>query len=141
MVILFRSMISFGFSYFIVPWVSQAKPALPFGNFGMLIAVVGLLAVPLQLYGKRPRIAHQGSCLRMLVIDRACAIPSCQSHVMRSYWVTNPNSIEYLNCLDPCHLVLKRLLARLPPTRSLLANNAIVSGPNLMFELASEHRA
>ncbi|USW51897.1 Putative major facilitator superfamily, MFS transporter superfamily [Septoria linicola] len=52
-----RSIISFAWTFFAGDWVASAGPALPFGIFGMLMGVFGLLTVPLWLFGKRMRIA------------------------------------------------------------------------------------
>ncbi|EGP86985.1 uncharacterized protein MYCGRDRAFT_86328 [Zymoseptoria tritici IPO323] len=52
-----RSVIAFAWTYFISDWVIADGPALPFGIFGMIMAIFGLLAVPLWAFGKRMRIA------------------------------------------------------------------------------------
>lgn len=52
-----RSVIAFAWTFFITDWVITAGPALPFGIFGMIMGVFGLLAVPLWLFGKRMRVA------------------------------------------------------------------------------------
>jgi hypothetical protein len=49
-----RSVIAFAWTFFISDWVISAGPALPFGIFGM---IMGVLAVPLYVVGKRMRIA------------------------------------------------------------------------------------
>lgn len=52
-----RAAIAFAWSFFVTDWIFTAGPALPFGIFGMIMGVFGLLAVPLWLVGKRMRIA------------------------------------------------------------------------------------
>lgn len=52
-----RAVIAFGWTFFISDWVIHDGAALPFGIFGMIMGVFGLLAVPLWLVGKRMRIA------------------------------------------------------------------------------------
>jgi hypothetical protein len=41
----------------VADWVAQKGAAEPFGIFGMLLAIFGLLTIPLWLFGKRMRIA------------------------------------------------------------------------------------
>jgi len=55
-----RSVIAFAWTFFISDWVISAGPALPFGIFGMIMGVFGLLAVPLYVVGKRMRVATAG---------------------------------------------------------------------------------
>ena len=55
-----RSVISFAWTFFAGNWVASAGAELPFGIFGMLMGVFGLLTVPLWLFGKRMRIATAG---------------------------------------------------------------------------------
>ncbi|KAK4554739.1 hypothetical protein LTR86_008241 [Recurvomyces mirabilis] len=55
-----RSVVSFAWTFFVAQWVGVAGPALPFGIFGMLMGIFGLLVIPLWLYGKRMRIATAG---------------------------------------------------------------------------------
>ena len=74
-----RGVVAFAWTFFIGEWVQSAGAALPFGIFGMrkneivsqkkkayvrtvltlfiVMAIFGLLAVPILLYGKRFRIA------------------------------------------------------------------------------------
>jgi hypothetical protein len=52
-----RSVIAFAWTFFISDWVISAGPALPFGIFGMIMGIFGVLAVPLYVVGKRMRIA------------------------------------------------------------------------------------
>lgn len=52
-----RAVIAFAWTFFISDWVISAGAALPFGIFGMIMGVFGLLAVPLWVVGKRMRIA------------------------------------------------------------------------------------
>ena len=52
-----RAVIAFGWTFFISDWVIHDGAALPFGIFGMIMGVFGLLAVPLWAVGKRMRIA------------------------------------------------------------------------------------
>jgi hypothetical protein len=51
-----RSVMAFAWTFFISDWVTSAGPALPFGIFGMIMGIIGLLAVPLWIFGKRMRI-------------------------------------------------------------------------------------
>lgn len=55
-----RAVIAFAWTFFVTDWVTSAGPAEPFGIFGMIMGVFGLLAVPLWLVGKRMRIATAG---------------------------------------------------------------------------------
>ncbi|KAK3710904.1 hypothetical protein LTR37_009925 [Vermiconidia calcicola] len=55
-----RSVVGFAWTYFTAEWIMSAGPALPFGIFGMLTTVFGLLALPLYFFGKRSRIATAG---------------------------------------------------------------------------------
>lgn len=57
MVVCFRAILSFAWTFFVGTWVESAGPALPFGIFGLLMGIFGLTAVPLWLFGKRMRIA------------------------------------------------------------------------------------
>lgn len=52
-----RAVISFAWTFFVADWIVADGPALPFGIFGMIMGVFGLLAIPLYMYGKRMRIA------------------------------------------------------------------------------------
>lgn len=52
-----RAIISFAWTFFVGDWIHDAGPALPFGIFGMLLGVFGLLTIPFLLWGKRFRIA------------------------------------------------------------------------------------
>jgi hypothetical protein len=51
-----RAIISFAWSFFVGTWVHDAGAAEPFGIFGMLMGVFGLLTIPLYIWGKRLRI-------------------------------------------------------------------------------------
>ena len=64
MVTIFRSIISFAWSFFVATWVQDRGAAEPFGIFGMLMGLFGLLAVPLWLFGKRMRIATSAKVIR-----------------------------------------------------------------------------
>ncbi|PSK48600.1 hypothetical protein B9Z65_114 [Elsinoe australis] len=57
MVVSFRAIISFAWTFFVGEWVTEAGGALPFGIFALLMAIFGLTVVPVWLYGKRMRIA------------------------------------------------------------------------------------
>lgn len=52
-----RSVISFAWTYFVGDWVASKGAAEPFGIFGMLMAIFGLMTIPLWRWGKRMRIA------------------------------------------------------------------------------------
>ncbi|GAB1738697.1 hypothetical protein NU219Hw_g3493t1 [Hortaea werneckii] len=55
-----RSVVSFAWTFFVADWVAADGAAMPFGIFGMIMAVFALLTIPLWLYGKRMRIATAG---------------------------------------------------------------------------------
>ncbi|KAF2218864.1 major facilitator superfamily domain-containing protein [Elsinoe ampelina] len=57
MVVSFRAIISFAWTFFVGEWVTEAGAAVPFGVFAALMAVFGLTVVPVWLFGKRMRIA------------------------------------------------------------------------------------
>ena len=57
MTTILRAVVAFAWTYFIADWIESAGPALPFGIFGMINAVFGLLTFVIWLYGKRLRIA------------------------------------------------------------------------------------
>ncbi|KAF4548667.1 MFS-type transporter-like protein 10 [Elsinoe fawcettii] len=57
MVVSFRAIISFAWTFFVGEWVTEAGAAIPFGVFAALMAVFGLTVIPVWLYGKRMRIA------------------------------------------------------------------------------------
>lgn len=57
MVVCFRAIISFAWTFFVGTWVEKDGAAIPFGIFAMLMGVFGLVAVPVWLFGKRMRIA------------------------------------------------------------------------------------
>lgn len=57
MVTMLRAIISFAWTFFVAQWIEEAGAALPFGIFGMLMAIFALLTIPLWWYGKRMRIA------------------------------------------------------------------------------------
>ncbi|KAJ5728883.1 uncharacterized protein N7483_003391 [Penicillium malachiteum] len=52
-----RAIISFAWSFFVGNWVTADGFNEPFGIFGMLMGIFGLLTIPLFVYGKRIRIA------------------------------------------------------------------------------------
>ena len=55
-----RAVVSFAWTYFVGQWVESAGPALPFGIFGLIMAIFALLTLPLWWFGKRMRIATAG---------------------------------------------------------------------------------
>ena len=55
-----RAVVSFAWTFFVGGWIAEAGAALPFGIFGMLMAIFALLVIPLWLFGKRMRIATAG---------------------------------------------------------------------------------
>jgi hypothetical protein len=57
MVTILRSIIAFAWTFFVATWVEARGAAEPFGIFGMLMGLFGLLTVPLWMFGKRMRIA------------------------------------------------------------------------------------
>lgn len=59
MVVTFRAIISFAWTFFVGTWTDSAGFALPFGIFALLMGVFGLTAVPIWVYGKRFRIASE----------------------------------------------------------------------------------
>lgn len=52
-----RAIIAFAWTFFVGTWTHDAGYAVPFGIFGMLLGVFGLLTVPYWIWGKRLRIA------------------------------------------------------------------------------------
>jgi hypothetical protein len=51
-----RAIISFAWTFFVGEWVMHEGAAEPFGIFGMLMGVFGLLTIPMLIWGKRLRI-------------------------------------------------------------------------------------
>ncbi|KAI4653660.1 hypothetical protein J4E93_001427 [Alternaria ventricosa] len=51
-----RAIISFAWTFFVGEWVTHQGAAEPFGIFGMLMGVFGLLTIPMLIWGKRLRI-------------------------------------------------------------------------------------
>lgn len=52
-----RAVIAFSWTFFVGDWVDSRGTAEPFGIFGMLMGLFGLLTIPIWLWGKRLRIA------------------------------------------------------------------------------------
>ena len=52
-----RAIIAFAWTFFVGTWTQHSGYAIPFGIFGMLLGVFGLLTVPYWVWGKRLRIA------------------------------------------------------------------------------------
>lgn len=52
-----RAVIAFAWTFFVGTWTQHSGYAIPFGIFGMLLGVFGLLTVPYWIWGKRLRIA------------------------------------------------------------------------------------
>jgi MFS family permease len=52
-----RAIIAFAWTFFVGTWTHDAGYAEPFGIFGMLLGIFGLLTVPYWIWGKRLRIA------------------------------------------------------------------------------------
>lgn len=52
-----RAIIAFAWTFFVGTWTHDAGYAQPFGIFGMLLGLFGLLTVPYWIWGKRLRIA------------------------------------------------------------------------------------
>ncbi|KAL4864252.1 hypothetical protein BDV12DRAFT_205841 [Aspergillus spectabilis] len=59
MITFLRAIIGFAWTFFVGSWVEARGAAEPFGIFGMLMGLFGLLTIPIYLYGKRIRIATQ----------------------------------------------------------------------------------
>lgn len=59
MVTLFRSIISFSWTFFVGTWAKSAGPAVPFGVFGGIMGFFSILVIPVWLWGKRLRIATE----------------------------------------------------------------------------------
>ncbi|KAF2152848.1 MFS general substrate transporter [Myriangium duriaei CBS 260.36] len=57
MIVTFRSIIAFAWTFFVGTWVAKKGPAEPFGRFAMLMGLFGLILVPVWIFGKRMRIA------------------------------------------------------------------------------------
>ncbi|RAR07511.1 MFS general substrate transporter [Stemphylium lycopersici] len=51
-----RGIVSFAWTFFVGEWVTHQGAAEPFGIFGMLMGLFGLLTVPMLIWGKRLRI-------------------------------------------------------------------------------------
>jgi hypothetical protein len=51
-----RAIISFAWTFFVGTWIHDRGNAEPFGIFGMLMGVFGLLTIPMLIWGKRLRI-------------------------------------------------------------------------------------
>jgi hypothetical protein len=51
-----RGIVSFAWTFFVGEWVMQRGPAEPFGIFGMLMGLFGLLTIPMLIWGKRLRV-------------------------------------------------------------------------------------
>lgn len=56
-VTILRSVIAFAWTFFVSDWINSRGAAEPFGIFGMLMGLFGLLTIPLWLFGKRMRLA------------------------------------------------------------------------------------
>ena len=56
-IVCLRAIVSFSWTFFVGTWSAESGPAMPFGIFGMLMAIFSLLLIPFLLYGKRMRIA------------------------------------------------------------------------------------
>lgn len=52
-----RAVVAFAWTFFVGDWAEHRGPAEPFGIFGMLMGLFGLLTLPVWLWGKRLRIA------------------------------------------------------------------------------------
>ena len=57
MIVAFRAIISFAWTFFVGSWTAKAGPLQPFGIFTLLMGVFALTVIPVWLYGKRMRIA------------------------------------------------------------------------------------
>ena len=51
-----RAVVAFSWTFFVGEWVSKKGTAEPFGIFGMLMGLFGLLTIPMLIFGKRFRI-------------------------------------------------------------------------------------
>ncbi|KAF2025610.1 MFS general substrate transporter [Setomelanomma holmii] len=51
-----RAVVSFAWTFFVADWVHRDGAAEPFGIFGMLMGIFGLLTIPMLIWGKRLRI-------------------------------------------------------------------------------------
>lgn len=61
MVVTFRAIVSFAWTFFVGTWTAESGFALPFGIFAMLMGLFGLVSVPVWLFGKKFRIAGQNT--------------------------------------------------------------------------------
>lgn len=59
MITCLRAIVAFAWTFFVGSWVEARGAAEPFGVFGMLMGLTGLLTLPIYFYGKRIRIATQ----------------------------------------------------------------------------------
>ena len=57
MVVVFRAIIAFAWTFFVGTWVTESGTAQPFGIFALLMGLFALTVIPLWLYGKRLRVA------------------------------------------------------------------------------------
>ncbi|PSN74358.1 MFS transporter-like protein [Corynespora cassiicola Philippines] len=51
-----RAVVAFAWTFFVGSWVEHEGAAEPFGIFGMLMGIFGLLTIPVWIWGKRLRI-------------------------------------------------------------------------------------
>lgn len=51
-----RAIVAFAWTFFVGDWVSHKGTAEPFGIFGMLMGIFGLMTIPMLIWGKRLRI-------------------------------------------------------------------------------------
>jgi hypothetical protein len=51
-----RAVVSFAWTFFVGEWVTHRGAAEPFGIFGMLMGLFGLMTIPMLIWGKRLRI-------------------------------------------------------------------------------------
>lgn len=69
MVVTFRAIISFAWTFFVGDWVDAVGYSEPFGIFAMLMGLFGLFTIPVWLYGKRFRIAGEKHIRKNYEVD------------------------------------------------------------------------
>ena len=61
-----RAIIAFAWTFFVGTWTHDAGYAIPFGVFGMLLGLFGLLTIPYWIWGKRLSIATADRVERLM---------------------------------------------------------------------------
>ncbi|KAL1838442.1 hypothetical protein VTJ49DRAFT_2665 [Mycothermus thermophilus] len=64
MICILRGLIPFAWTFFVAQWVEKDGYLIPFVGFGCILGAFGLLTIPIQVWGKRMRIATAGYVMR-----------------------------------------------------------------------------